>query len=159
MKTKELIRLLAEADPSGEIECCIDNHDIHFVYTSEAYWDGYLEVLEREQNNHGYNIIGAEYVDTGKKLNIRSLSTSDAILSNPYLPIRYNGNSVRYREYDNKMRQRTEDLKDRLLREVFYKWLYRKAEGVDIETSNRIYTELGISDDDPFIHQHPSTWS
>jgi len=31
MKVKELIRRLQEADPSGEIEACVDNIDIHFV--------------------------------------------------------------------------------------------------------------------------------
>ena len=31
MKTNKLIELLQKADPSGDLEVCIDNHDIHFV--------------------------------------------------------------------------------------------------------------------------------
>lgn len=44
MKTKELIKKLMEADPSGEIECCINNLDIHFVRLDPASYVGALQV-------------------------------------------------------------------------------------------------------------------
>lgn len=33
MKTAELVRQLREADPSGELECVVGSHNIHFVTT------------------------------------------------------------------------------------------------------------------------------
>ena len=54
MKTSELIRLLQEADPSGEVECCIDNHDIYSVELWPAFYDGALEILVRDPSLRPY---------------------------------------------------------------------------------------------------------
>ncbi len=51
MKTKELIRQLQREDPSGELECCVDNSDIFFVEHLPAYYDGCLEVLVRDKSS------------------------------------------------------------------------------------------------------------
>ena len=48
MKSKELIRLLQEEDPSGEVEVCVQNFDILGIHTEPAYWDGSLQVLMRD---------------------------------------------------------------------------------------------------------------
>ena len=42
MKTKDLIKLLKEEDPSGEEEVCIDNQPVWFVQRMPAYYDGRL---------------------------------------------------------------------------------------------------------------------
>jgi len=87
MKTKELIRLLQEADPSGEEDVCIDNEDIHFVELNEAYWDGCLQVLTRDESTEYYNVIGAKYTSKGFKINLRTLSIEEAMLNDPELPV------------------------------------------------------------------------
>lgn len=76
MKTKELIRLLQEEDPSGEVECCIGNEDIHYVSTMPAYWDGRLQILTRDKF---YNITGGKVTSRGNKIKIHPLSIEDAI--------------------------------------------------------------------------------
>lgn len=42
MKTKELIKLLQQEDPSGEEEVCIDNQPVWYVQRMPAYYDGTL---------------------------------------------------------------------------------------------------------------------
>lgn len=80
MKTKDLIAALQEADPSGEIECCVGNEDIHFVSKDVAYWDGDLQVLTRDHSKDPYyNIVGARMTHQGFKIQIRSLSIYDCL--------------------------------------------------------------------------------
>ena len=85
MKTKELIKRLQEIDPSGEIECCIMNMDIHFADLMPAYWDGTLEILKRDPDCKFYNIIGGKYTQNGPKIKIIPLSITDAISIDPAL--------------------------------------------------------------------------
>jgi hypothetical protein len=99
MKTSELIKHLQEADPSGEMECCLGNHDIHYVSAEPAYWDGCLQVLKRDPNKQYYNIIGAEYRSSGDKLVIHGLSVMDAILNDPEVPVTYDSDYAR-RHYE-----------------------------------------------------------
>lgn len=87
MKTRDLIKALQEEDPSGEIECCVGNEDIHFIEEVPAFYDGPLQVLIRDPNNKFYNIIGAKLVSSGKKIQIHYLSLEDAILGNLEIPI------------------------------------------------------------------------
>jgi hypothetical protein len=63
-----------EADPSGQTEFCIGNNDIHYVDTCPAYYDGSLEILERDENLTCYNIIGSKITDKGIKVFICPLS-------------------------------------------------------------------------------------
>lgn len=87
MKTKKLIRLLQEADPSGEEEVCVGNVDILAVYKEPAYWDGDLQKLIRDEENTFYNVIGAEIIRNGFKIQIYTHSIKDAILDNSELPV------------------------------------------------------------------------
>jgi hypothetical protein len=91
LKTKKLIALLQAADPSGDLECCVDNLDIHYVVSVPAYYDGELQVLQRDDSNPYYNIVGAKYVCGGHKLKIVPLSIADAIFEDPSLPVDYSG--------------------------------------------------------------------
>lgn len=79
MKTKKLIELLQEADPSGERECVVGNHDILDVSAEPGYWDGAYEVLIREEENPFYNVIGAKITTKGIKVVINTLSIKSAI--------------------------------------------------------------------------------
>jgi hypothetical protein len=88
MKTRELIRQLQQADPSGELECCVDNHDIHFVRSQEAYWDGRLQVLARDPAKAPYyNVVGAKITAKGSKVVIVCLSIEDALCNDPSMPV------------------------------------------------------------------------
>lgn len=69
MKSKTLIEMLQKADPTGNEEVCVGNVDIHFVETMPAYYDGTLQVLERNEELECYNIIGAKYRRSGVKFN------------------------------------------------------------------------------------------
>lgn len=89
MKTKELIKRLHEADPSGEEEVTVGNTDIHFVCAMEAYWDGCQQILIRDEKEKCYNIIGGKVRAEGTKIMIHLHSISDAIFSNPKLPVDY----------------------------------------------------------------------
>jgi len=87
MKTKEVIRQLQLADPSGEEEVCVGNRDIHYFHKLPAYLDGQLQVLKRDENCKYYNIVGAEYVADGMKIDICTLSIEDAILNDSEIPV------------------------------------------------------------------------
>ncbi len=88
MKTKELIRLLQEADPTGETECCVDNEDIHFVDRVPAYYDGTLQVFERDPAKKGfYDIVGVRFVRSGDKIKIRHMGYEDVIHNRSEVPI------------------------------------------------------------------------
>lgn len=80
MKTNELIRLLQEADPSGEVECCIDNHDIYSVELWPAFYNGFLEILVRDPSLRPYyDVVGGIIRRTGQKIRLRSLPLEDAV--------------------------------------------------------------------------------
>lgn len=96
MKTKELIKQLQQADPTGDMDCCIGNRDIHFVATAPAYWDGCKQVLIRDEDCEYYNIIGAKISSEGQKLVIHELSIESILWDNPDLPIEYDEYSERH---------------------------------------------------------------
>lgn len=123
MKTKELIRQLQDADPSGETEVCIGNADINFVDVLPAYYDGRLQVLQRNENNGCYNIIGAKLVSQGNKVIIHPLSIYDALWNDPDMPIDYSDCSeqcaARYKESHDKTRQQVRECESKLELQYF----------------------------------------
>ncbi len=88
MKTKELIRQLQNADPSGEEEVSVGNIDIHFVEALPAYYDGHQEVIIK---NDGM-IKGAKFKNTGKKVMIRTISIEDLINDRLDIPVEVSDN-------------------------------------------------------------------
>lgn len=90
VKTKELIKQLQEADPTGEVEVTVGNTDIHFVDALPSYYDGCQQILIRdEKNKDSYNIIGGKVRSNGCKVMLRLHSIKDAIFDNPKLPVDY----------------------------------------------------------------------
>lgn len=101
MKTKELVKKLLDADPSGELECAIDgNIDIIDVYQIPAYYDGYLEILERDHSKDPYyNICGGIITGEGMKVRIQPYSIKDGITDDVDFPVKIIGdNSGHYKE-------------------------------------------------------------
>jgi len=76
MKTKELIKLLQEADPDGNEEVCVDNMSIFEVYKEAAYYDGSLQILKTNSNGH---ISGGIIRRSGNKIQIRVLDLEEAV--------------------------------------------------------------------------------
>ena len=112
MKTKDLIAALQENDPSGEIECCVGNADIHFVNVEPAYYDGRLQVLERDHSKDPYyNIVGAKRTSKGSKVVLHVYSIEDYISDNPedaridYSECHGEAMVAHYRESDERVRQ------------------------------------------------------
>jgi len=88
VKTSELIRLLQEADPSGEAECCVDNEDIHCLDVLPGYYDGRLQVFTRDPTKLPYfDIVGAKITGRGTKVKIRHLSIEELLIDNPEMPV------------------------------------------------------------------------
>ena len=117
MKTKDLIKLLQEADPSGEGNVVVGNADIHFIEPQPAYYDGCMQVLIRDPALAPYyNIVGAKYQGKGNKLNIHTLSISDAIANDPEIPIYYENLSAdqtdRYRSRAESWRREVIDIRN-----------------------------------------------
>ena len=77
MKTKELIRQLQEADPSGELEVGIHNEDILSIEHLPAYYDGSLQVINKNEKGH---IVSGEIYRTGSKIKICTYPLEDAVL-------------------------------------------------------------------------------
>lgn len=118
MKTKELIKLLQDIDPSGELECCVDNKDILDINKEPAYWDGCLQILKKSKRQDCYNVIGAIYENRGMKIVIHPWSIYDAIMENSELPIDIRNclemKSLGINEIVDQWRKESRELEDRL---------------------------------------------
>ncbi len=79
MKTRDLIKQLQEADPSGDLECCVDNQDIHHIEVLPGNYNGCFEILIRDPTQKGFNIVGGVLQCNGKKFRIRLLSLEDCL--------------------------------------------------------------------------------
>jgi hypothetical protein len=158
MKSKEVIRQLQEVDPSGEVEVCIGNCDIHFLTQIPAYHDGTLQVLERDKDVRYYNITGAKYVRTGNKIVIYPLSIQDAISNSP------KDFPVDYSELSESQAQATKKAHDELRewhrkadyemeKRFFTDWAKKETEKLtvdteDIESEVNRFFEANVSPDD-----------
>jgi hypothetical protein len=159
MKTKDLIAELQEADPSGEIEVCVNNVDIFTVTTGPAYYDGRLQVLTRDPAKKPYfDIVGGKYVTSGSKVVIETMSITDVLWDNPDAEIDYGGlgaNAERYRKTDDETRQASRDVELKVELDAFYRWVKRKTEeirpgGEDCRSSSDYaFEKLGLSPKDP----------
>jgi len=126
MKSKEVIRLIRQSDPSGETEVCVGNDDIFFVSREPAYHDGCLRLLVRDKSIDGYNVTGVRYVESGDKVVIHTLSEDDVLLENPEAPIDYSGltepRATRYREADERLRQENRGVHREAELGLFLEW-------------------------------------
>lgn len=158
MKTKELIRQLQEADPSGEVEVCVGNVDIHFVDIEPAYYDGTLQVLKRDESKSPYyNIVGGKYCRTGSKVVLHTLSISDAIANGGDFEVDYSELSDERREATKKAHDGIRSFMDNMKYdhelEHFQRWAMDKAKVLtedleDFRDRVRFFFEKNVSPDD-----------
>ncbi len=89
MKTKNLIKLLLEEDPTGEAHVCVDNVDIIEVSSiMPAYYDGqFVEIHRDEKTRTQFNCYGITKVIARcggvSKIKLRTLDAEEAFLENP----------------------------------------------------------------------------
>jgi hypothetical protein len=131
MKSRELIRRIQEADPSGECECCVNNEDIHFVELLEAYYDGCLQVLVRDPAKEPYySIVGAKVLSDGHKVKLHLLSIEDAIFNNEDMPVDLSslseGRQKDWNERIAKWRKETKDIGNEVERGFFIEYLIKR---------------------------------
>lgn len=89
MKTRKLISLLKQLDPSGDSEVSIDNQDIHIVESISAPCDGLLQVHIKDETKKGYNIKGVKFCNQGKKIRLVPLGYEEIIFENPNAEIQF----------------------------------------------------------------------
>lgn len=161
MKTKRLIELLQEADPSGELECCIHNQDILGVHTMAAYWDGCLQVLERDPAKAPYyDVVGGRFVAGGDKLKIIPHGIFDAIDDNYEFPVSFDGDYTRnhYAETVEKRRVEVREMEQGIELGWFAQWVGRKVEELVLEAdraevnsaAHAFFATQGWTDHRPF---------
>ena len=156
MKTRLLIEMLQKADPSGELEACVGGLDIYSITREQAYYDGALQVLTR---NEAGRIVGGKYVQDGSKISIRSMSIHEAITNyGDRFIVDYSGlgepTATRTREDHEGLRTWMRRMKNELELENFREWVKRKAETItaDIEQVNNAassFFKVHISPTDP----------
>ncbi len=100
MKTKKLIKLLQDNDPSGELECTVNGIDIYSVARQPGHFDGAYEILVRDESRTNYNIVGAKITSESEKIILEPLSIKEAISEDPKLPVEFDS---RVREEDKKL--------------------------------------------------------
>ena len=160
MKTKDLIKELQEADPSGELEVCVGNIDIWTVTVLPAYYDGKLQVLKRDPALTGkcYDIIGGKYVSGGSKVVLEPMSITDVLWDNPEAEIDYGflgAAAGSYKTTDDATRQASRDVELKVEMDAFYRWVKSKTEeirpaGEDCRrAADYSYEKLGLSPKDP----------
>jgi hypothetical protein len=118
MKTRQLIKLLQEADPEGEFDVVIGNKSILWVNVLPAYYDGRLERLhtkdELPPKNVG-DITYGEYIVEGYKIILDYRSIKDFIfdygLVGKHFPVILDNASGYLREETNNFREEANDLK------------------------------------------------
>lgn len=143
MKTRELIKQLHSADPTGEEEVCVGNADIHYVQHSPAYYDGCLEVLIRDPNNEYYNIIGAELRAEGNKIVINTLDIQSAIFDNPKLPVKYDSAyTEKYKANHEAWRKFTKKVDKKMRLENFIKFVKNRIPAIEDDKIKKVATEF-----------------
>lgn len=156
MKTKDLIAKLQNADPSGGEHVCVHNADIMDVRIEPAYYDGALQVFDRDSNGHP---IRGRRVRTGIKILIDPIYLWDL----PNCPIEYVNEEDRQRyELDDQERIRKDnEIENTVDRDLFCEWVFRKIQQIRPvpfswverirEAGIKFYNEQRMGPDDPFV--------
>jgi hypothetical protein len=119
MKTKKLIAMLQEIDPSGEFEVCVDNLDIYFAEPLPAYWDGRLQLLIQDESKEPhYSIVGAKVTAVGTKIKLHTMGVEDVLWHDPDAPIDLSeaneANPSRWEKIIEEIRAEVKNVKNKL---------------------------------------------
>ncbi len=155
MKTKKLIELLQNADPTGEEEVCVGNEDIHYVIPLPAYYDGTLQVIDRDSED---NPIAVRFKRSGLKISIHPYSIRDVLFDNPNTPIDYSElpperAEVTKKHYADYLAW-CKNLDNEIEYKYFKEWAFKKAnllseDLVNFEETVKLFFDKNISPQDP----------
>lgn len=84
MKVKELVKLLEDIDPSGELTVAVGNAQITYIDRLPAYYDGKLQKIVFDE---GHNPRIGIYCSGGEKVVINYTTIQDALHINPFMTI------------------------------------------------------------------------
>ncbi len=96
MKSSQLIALLQELDPSGEVDVVVGGLPIFYVEGLEGYYDGAFQRLVLDHEKKGFNVSAIEIRRDGSKIDLHTLSVEDAIKYDPDMPITFHGCNERH---------------------------------------------------------------
>lgn len=164
MKGKELIKLLQEIDPTGEIEVSVGNIDIWDVHAEPAYWDGKLQLLVHDPEKAPYyDIVGGKYVVGGSKIVISTMSITDVLWSDPEAVIDYSElekhtalGSAEYRKHDDATRQASRDVTMRVEVDAFTRWVAKQCSKLRPGCANTTYEKDIAYSASEFFKKHLS---
>lgn len=127
MKTKDLIAKLQEADPSGELHCCIDNGDIEEVNVEPAYWDGALNIVERDEAGR---YTCAYRQRSGSKVVLSPIYVNDIAGEQPGVRIKYltEEDRARYEKDDLESTRWRREINFQVERDAFSTWVFEKIQ-------------------------------
>ena len=111
MKTRDLIRRLQEADPTGELECVVGGYDVYFVERLPMYYDGLpaLLVHDPEKRDREWSVVGLRVPGSGEeKVRITTLDAEDVFLEIPDAPVEYGDDYARKHKEDRIEKVRAE---------------------------------------------------
>lgn len=159
MKVKELIKKLEESDPTGDLEVSVDSIDVFSVYSLPAYYDGAQQVLIRDETKKPYfDVVGAKFCDSGRKIVIKTLSISDLIWDKPDAEIDFSDLSEfrkqQYKENIDKLRKESKDFSNKLELEYFTKHIKKRAVEIDSDLTDfygviKEFFEKNLNPNDP----------
>lgn len=90
MKTKTLIKLLQEEDPTGELEVNVGGKDIYFVDKLPGYYDGAYVVLTRDESKKPYyDITGIGIRRDDWKIVLKTMGYDEVLLEDPEAVVTY----------------------------------------------------------------------
>lgn len=87
MKTKELVELISQLDPSGELEVTADGLPIYMAEKLPAYYDGSLQMLLQDKAVAHYNITGYKVTNAGNKVTLRTMDLAAVLSDNVNAPV------------------------------------------------------------------------
>jgi hypothetical protein len=128
MKTKDLIAQLQVADPTGEEHCCIGNADIWSVNVEPAYYDGCLQVIERDQVNRP---LRGHRVRSGYKVVLSPLFLHDALDYDEFV-IEYldDNDRAQYERADQEWRRQNREIDFKSEMGIFSSWVFLKIQSM-----------------------------
>ncbi len=118
MKTKEVIRRLQEADPSGELECVVGGTDIYFMQREAMYYDGtpVLLVHDPAKRDRCYSVVGLRVPSPNgpDKVQIHLHSPADVFIDHLDCPVEYEPETEHHKPRIEAIRQECSDIIDRV---------------------------------------------
>jgi hypothetical protein len=142
MKTKDLIELIQEFDPTGELEITVDNCPIVDLVIEPSYWDGYQMVLDYDNPEYPEAITGWHYQTKNNKINIDYMTPRN-LLYNKKMVVNYDGlheTTKKYKqEHHQEIREEIARIEYKVYFECFCRYLKKKEYNVSEEDSQKFF--------------------